>query len=83
MALSITLMNEAIRVSHKMISDTYYIEQMECGAFHITSENGYSTYGTNGFAKIEQAIKQAKKLISMYFIDRGEENPNGFLKSLK
>jgi hypothetical protein len=66
-----------IKISEPMISDTYYVLE-ENGVFHIESNNGYCTYGTDGEKTIESAIRRVKKMIKNYFIDRCEDNPKGW-----
>ncbi|KKQ95338.1 MAG: hypothetical protein UT21_C0006G0010 [Candidatus Woesebacteria bacterium GW2011_GWA1_39_11b] len=82
MKIKTELYNSRIKISEPSVADTYYIEQADNNRFHITSENGYSSYETAGYKELEQAIKHAKKMIKNYFLDRGEEPPAGFLKRI-
>lgn len=62
-----------------MINDAYQIEQNEeTNKFYIWSENGYNTLGLIEYNDLDKAIQHVKKAIKTYFIDRCENNPNGF-----
>lgn len=53
-----------IKISSSLVKDVYFIIQdEETGRFYITGNNGYNGFEGSGFADLEKAIKQAKKLI--------------------
>jgi len=68
-----------ISCTEERIEDTYFVQQSaETGKFFIISENGYNGYGISEFNDIESALKEVKKIIKNYFIDRGENNPKNW-----
>ena len=79
MNIQIKLQSTRIKISEPLIDDTYYIEQADCNnRFYITSEKGYDGHDGKGLSSLEGAIKHVKKMIKDHFINRCEDNPEGW-----
>jgi len=77
MKLNVNIHNSTVYIDEPSIEDSYRINK-DGDTFHIESDNGYSTYEGGGFDSFEKAFKHVKKMITNYFVDRGEDEPKGW-----